>query len=343
MSDNLKELLISGLSGLNCPSVPHLTVWEADVEEADPVSAETTARRSIRFVSENSDLSSDVFEFANKIIDLETQNEKLMKVAFEPTTERITRPAPEPRRRIVGLRALFDAEPLPFMQHSKDEESKPGDRTFPANFNADTEKWAKLAEDDTYRPARIELPEDRPASAQGAFAELIKNAARRVLIDQCNEDKDRKLSDYGTTFFGEMSAEGLPAYMAPMLEVRYRQSNTDPVGAECTLRIPVTEVQNAIAEILVSSNQADGTFWESSRIPGVTYVFAPENQKPFGSLGPQTVDEFTEHLIQTNSLPSEITKAISAVEEIVRDWAVSPQPGLLEVADAQLFPVSADK
>lgn len=318
MSDNLKELLISGLTGLNCLSIPHLTVWEADVEEADPVSAES-ARRSIRFVSENSDLSSDVFEFANKIIDLETQNEKLMKVAFEPTSERITRAAPEPRRRIVGLRALFDAEPLPFMQHSKDEELKPGDRTFPANFNADTEKWAKLAEDDTYRPARIELPEDRPAFEQGAFAELFKNAARRVLIDLCNKDKGRKLSDYGTSFFGEMSAEGLPAYMAPMLEVRYRQSNTDPVGAECTLRIPMVETRDAMVESFVASHQADG------------------------SLGLQTIDEYTEHLIQAGTLPSEITKAISAVEEIVRDWAVSPQPGLLEVADAQLFPVSADK
>ena len=316
MSANWKENFL--FDSPNRPNVSHLTVWEADVEETEADGTETT-RRSIRFVSENSDLSPDVFEFASKAIDLKARGERLMKMALETVPIGSTTVGSEPHRRIVGLRALFEAEMLPFMQHSEDEEPKPGDRTFPADFYVDTEKWAKLAEGGTYRSESPRASEDRAAFTQGAFAELFKNAARRVLIDLCNEDEDRKLSDYNIGFFGGVTTEGSSEDASPALEVLYCQSNADPVEAACTLRIPMLEAQNVMAERFVAAHQADDT------------------------LGLRTIDEYTEHLIQTSALPSEIIKAVSAVEGIVRDWAVSPQPGLLEVVDAQLFPVTAGK
>lgn len=314
MSTNWNDNFLFNGSAANLPEVSRLTVWEADVEEAEADGTETI-RRSIRFVSENDDLSPDVFEFASKAIDLKARSERLVKMALETVPISSTSVGSEPHRRIVGLRALFDAESLPFMQRSEDEGLKPGDRTFPADFHVDAEKWAKLAEGGTYRSTSRRAGEDRRAFTQGAFAELFKDAALRVLIDLCSEDKDRKLSDYTIHFFeGEqgVAADGKPI----TLEVAYCQSNSDPV-AGCLLKIPMVETQNAMTEKFVAAHHQTG----------------------YG-----TIDEYTVQLVMSGNLPPEIIKAVSAVEEIVRDWAASPQSGLVNSTDPmRYFPATADK
>ena len=135
MSANWKENFL--FDSPNQPNVSHLTVWEADVEETES-DGTGAVRRSIRFVSENSDLSPEVFEFASKAIDLKARGEKLMKMALETVPIGSSNVGSETHRRIVGIRALFDAGTLPFMQRSEGKEPEPGDPTFPADHYVDT-------------------------------------------------------------------------------------------------------------------------------------------------------------------------------------------------------------
>ena len=318
MSANWKENFL--FDSPNRPNVSHLTVWEADVEEAES-DGTGAVRRSIRFVSENSDLSPEVFEFASKAIDLKARGEKFMKMALETVPIGSSNVGSETHRRIVGLRALFDADTLPFMQRSEGKESEPGDPTFPADHYVDPEKWAKLAEGGTYRSSAPRPSEDQAAFTQGAFAELFKNAAHRALINLRAEDEDRDLSHYRVAFFGGMRTSSkmgdVPAERSdennPVLEVTYCQSNADPVEATCTLRVPMSEAQNIMAEALVSAHQADDTF------------------------GPKTIDELTDYLVRTCGLPKEILQASSAVEHIVREWAQSPECRVQESDEPTTF------
>lgn len=289
-------------------SIPHLTVWETDIEEVRVNSVEPE-RYSIRFISDSNDLSPDVFDYARNAIAVKLRNERMLNMALETKPIGSTKVGSEPVQRIVGIRALFDANPLPFMTNKLADTAQPGERIFPADYFADSEKWAKLAETGTYRPAsQISTRPDlhNAALKQGAFAEFFKDAASRVLIGLCNEDKDRKLSDYSIKFFG--GEQGIHTDgSVTRLEVSWCQSNADPVEATCTLHIPMLEVQDVMTELFIAAHN------DVNDIPQLT-----------------TIDEMTTHMHRTASLPKKIVQAVTAVEEIVQAWAVSPNPGTHE-------------
>ena len=225
-----------------------------------------------------------------------------------------------PQQRIVGLRALFEAEALPFIQRSEDKELAPGDQTFPADHYVDSEKWTKLATDDRYRPtSQISSQPDLHDTAlkQGAFAELFKNAAYRTLNELCklndlhDKDADRILSHYNVAFFEDQT--GLT------LEVTYCPSNADPVEAAYVLRVPMSEAQGIMVDRLVSAQQV-------------------------GQSSSQSIDELIASQMHAGTLPKEIHQALVAVEKIVYDWATSPEQGIQTSVDpTEYFPEQPPK
>lgn len=306
MSMNWKEDFLYNETGEQ--NIPQLTVWETDVEEVRVNSVEPE-RYSIRFISDSNDLSPDVFDYARNAIDVKLRNERMLSMALETKPIGSTKVGSESVQRIVGIRALFDANPLPFMTNKLADTVQPGERVFPADYFADSEKWAKLAETGTYRPAsQISTRPDLHDATfkQGAFAELFKDAARRALIGLCNENKDRKLSDYSVKFFG--GEQGIHSDgSVTRLEVSWCQSNADPVEATCTLRVPMLEVQDVMTELFIAAHN------DVNNVPQHT-----------------TIDEMTVHMHRSATLPKKIVQAAAAVEEIVRAWAVSPSPGVHE-------------
>ena len=292
MNVNWKANFLFDSRNHNRPDITYLTVWEADVEEIEiEAGNETTHRKSFLFVSEDNDLSPDLFEFAKKAIDLKLQKERIMKMALETVPLGNTGAGSTPQQRIVGLRALFEAETLPFIQHSEDKELEPDNRIFPADHYADSEKWAKLATDDRYRPtSQMSSQPDLHDTAlkQGAFAELFKNAAYRTLNELC------KLNDLhdNIAFFEDQT--GLT------LEVTYCPSNADPVEAACILRVPMSEAQGIMVDRLVSAQQV-------------------------GQSPSKSIDELIASQMHAGTLPKEIHQALVAVEKIIYDWATSPE------------------